>query len=88
MSLGGNLTHTTGAGSMTTSGAGAYNGVITFNGSGTQTLSIPTPGAAIWVVYSVPSGKSVQLLFEYYFEQRQWGYRDSMAGRDNCQWHI
>jgi hypothetical protein len=62
MYLGGNMTQTSGAGSMTTSGAGAYNGVIIFNGSGTQTLSVSTPGGAIWVKYSVPSGNSVQLL--------------------------
>jgi hypothetical protein len=62
MFLGGNMTHTSGAGSMTTSGAGAHNGVIVFNGSGTQTLSIATPGGSIWVKYSAPSGKSVQLL--------------------------
>ena len=62
MSLGGNLTQTTGAESMTTSGAGALNGIITFNGSGTQTMSFTNPSGAIWVVYSIPAGKSVQLL--------------------------
>jgi hypothetical protein len=62
MFLGGNFAQTAGAGSMTTSGAGAPNGIIVFNGSGTQTLNVTTPGGAIWVVYSVPSGKTVQLL--------------------------
>jgi hypothetical protein len=62
MTLGGNLSLTSGAGSMTTSGVGAPNGIITFNGSGIQTMSIPTIGASIWVKYSIPSGKSVKLL--------------------------
>ena len=62
MFIGGNMSNTAGAGSMTTSGGGASNAVIVFNGSGIQTLSIAVPGGAIWVKYSVPSGKSVQLL--------------------------
>jgi hypothetical protein len=62
MILGGNLTQTSGTESMTTSGAGALNGVIIFNGSGTQTLSLLNPTGAIWVVYSIPSGKYVRLL--------------------------
>ena len=62
MFLGGNLLQTSGAESMTTSGAGALNGVITFNGSSAQSISLVNPSGVIWVVYSVPSGKSVQLL--------------------------
>lgn len=62
MSLGGNFTQTSGAESMTTSGAGAYNGVITFNGSTVQTLSFSEPNGAVWVKYAIPSGKSVTLL--------------------------
>ena len=62
MTLNGNFIQTSGAGSMTTSGAGAPNGIITFNGSGTQTISTSTPGGPIWIKYSIPVGKSVQLL--------------------------
>jgi len=62
MWLGGNFTQTTGDGSMTTSGAGAFNATINFNGSGTQTLNVSDPFGPIWVGFSIPSGKNVQCL--------------------------
>lgn len=49
------------AGSITTSGAGAPNGTITFNGTGTQILTMPTSGAAIWTKYIVNTASTVQL---------------------------
>jgi hypothetical protein len=60
--LAGNLTQATGAETMTTSGSGAPNGFIVFNGSATQTMGFANPAGSIWVVFSVPAGKHVQLL--------------------------
>jgi hypothetical protein len=61
MNLAGNLTISSGAGSMTTVGAGAPNGNIVFNGSGIQVLTIPTAQGAMWVNYSVSPGSSLLL---------------------------
>lgn len=60
--LSGNFSNTAGAGSITTSGSGAPNGVFIFNGSNVQTLNMPTSVAATWVMYTINSGSSVQLL--------------------------
>jgi hypothetical protein len=60
--LSGYFSNTAGAGSITTSGAGAPNGFFIFNGSGVQTLNMPISGAAIWVMYTINSGSQVQLL--------------------------
>lgn len=59
--IAGNFSNSSVAGSITTSGAGAPNGTITFNGTGTQILMIPTSGAAIWTKYIVNAASTVQL---------------------------
>jgi len=61
MYLAGNLTNTAGSGSMTTSGAGAINGQIVFNGSAIQTVNFSNSNASIWIGYTVNSGSSVRL---------------------------
>ncbi|MFH7015977.1 T9SS sorting signal type C domain-containing protein [Flavobacterium sp. FlaQc-47] len=58
--LAGNLSNTAGAASITTTGQ-VKNGIITFNGAGTQTINIPTAGAAIWAKYIVNAGSTLKL---------------------------
>ena len=62
MTLNGNFVHTSGVESMTTSGENVPNGILIFNGTGTQTFSMATAGGIIWTKFSIPSGKFVQLL--------------------------
>ena len=54
--IAGNFTNTTASGSITTSGGGAYNGQIVFNGNSTQTLTFTNSGAAKWTTFLVNSG--------------------------------
>ncbi len=61
MHLTGNLTNTAGTSSITTSGPGAVNGQIVFNGGAIQTVTFSNPNASIWTTYSVNSGSSVKL---------------------------
>ncbi|MHB9143380.1 MAG: beta strand repeat-containing protein, partial [Paludibacter sp.] len=63
--LNGNFSNTAGAGSITTNGNGAPNGIFTFNRAGTQTFNMPTSGAAIWTMYTINSGSTVQLLSNF-----------------------
>ena len=59
--IAGDFTNTTANGSITTSGGGAYNGKIVFNGNSTQTLTFTNSGAATWTTFLVNSGSSVRL---------------------------
>ena len=58
--LAGNLTNSAGSGSISTIGA-VKNGILTFNGSGIQTLNMPIAGAAIWAKYIVNTGSTLKL---------------------------
>jgi len=58
--LAGNLTNTAGTSSIFTVG-NIKNGIITFNGTGIQTLNMPTAGAAVWVKYIVNAGSTLKL---------------------------
>ena len=60
VNIGGNFTNTVGAGSITTIGA-VQNGIFNFNGTGIQTLNMPTDAAAIWVKYKVNTGSTLKL---------------------------
>ena len=62
MYLSGNFTQTTSTGTMTTSGAGAPNGTVIFNGSGVQTFNVASPDGPIWVIFSIATGSQVKLL--------------------------
>ncbi len=62
MNLSGNLTNTVSTpDSMTTSGSGAPNGQIVFNGSSTQNINYTVPTASIWTTYTINSGSTVKL---------------------------
>jgi hypothetical protein len=61
VSLKGNFSNTAGSNSITTSGAGAPNGNIIFNGTN-QSFNMPTSNAAVWTTYTINSGSKVQLL--------------------------
>ena len=58
--LAGNLTNSAGSVSISTIGA-VKNGILTFNGSGIQTLNMPIAGAAIWAKYVVNTGSTLKL---------------------------
>lgn len=58
--LAGNLTNSAGSGSISTKGV-VKNGILTFNGSGIQTLNMPIAGAAIWAKYVVNTGSTLKL---------------------------
>ncbi|MDD3321761.1 MAG: GEVED domain-containing protein, partial [Paludibacter sp.] len=64
--LSGNLTNTIAStpanGSMTTLGAGAYNGEIIFNGTAAQTISITAVDAIQWASITVNANSSLKLL--------------------------
>lgn len=60
MYLGGNLTNSAGGNSIFTAG-NVKNGIITFNGTGIQTLNMPTNAAAVWVKYIVNAGRTLKL---------------------------
>ena len=63
MNLGGNLTNSVAStDSMTTSGSGAPNGRIVFNGSSTQNINYTIPMASIWTTYLINAGSSVKLV--------------------------
>ena len=62
MNLSGNLTNTVATtDSMTTSGSGAPNGQIVFNGSATQNITYTVPTASIWTTYTINTGSTVKL---------------------------
>ena len=61
MNLGGNLTNSVATtDSMTTSGSGAPNGQIVFNGSSTQNINYTISTASIWTTYTINAGSSVK----------------------------
>ncbi|WP_394775696.1 T9SS sorting signal type C domain-containing protein [Flavobacterium sp.] len=68
INLAGNLTDTAGANSITTGGS-AVNGIITFNGTGIQTLNIPTAGSAVWAKYIVNVGSTLKLASNFSLSQ-------------------
>ncbi len=61
LNLAGNFTQTTGSGTMTTSGNVA-NGLIVFNGNGTQTLNFTNSRGADYVKYTVSATCNLKLL--------------------------
>ena len=61
MNLGGNLTNSVATtDSITTSGSGAPNGQIVFNGSSTQNINYTISTASIWTTYTINAGSSVK----------------------------
>ncbi len=60
VNLGGNFTNSAGAGSITTIGV-VQNGILNFNGTGIQTLTMPTAGAGAWVKYYVNATSTLKL---------------------------
>jgi hypothetical protein len=72
MYVGGNFTNTTtnlnpytgftDIGTVTTSGSGATNGEIVFNGTSTQNINLSRANSSQWVSFTINSGSSVALL--------------------------